>query len=61
MTDKSYLKGKKSFSRSSTEVKAYIAKVEKYKQDAEVVTLREWNDSTKYHQVEVVAYMEKCQ
>jgi len=57
MTDKSNLKGKKSLSRSSAEVKAYIAKVEKAKQDAEVVTLREWYDSTGIHSQEIIDYM----
>ena len=44
-------------SRKSTEVISYIKMVEKAKLDAEVVTLREWYDSTSNHQSEIVDYM----
>ncbi len=48
---------RKMLSRKSPEVLAYIALVEKAKRDAEVVTLREWYDSTDNHQQEIVDYM----
>lgn len=57
MTNEANLKEKKILSRKSPEVKAYIAQVEKAKQDAEVVTLREWYDSTPIHSQEMVDYM----
>ncbi|MUH72713.1 hypothetical protein [Psychrosphaera haliotis] len=50
---------KKVLSRKSTEVVAYIQQVEKAKRDAEVLTLREWFDTTPKHQQEVIDYMEK--
>jgi uncharacterized Fe-S cluster-containing radical SAM superfamily enzyme len=49
---------KKMLSRKSHEVVAYIQMVEKAKLDAEVVTLREWYDSTSNHQLYVIEYME---
>jgi len=48
---------KKMLSRKSPEVIAYIQMVENAKRDAEVVTLREWYDSTPNHRKEVVDYM----
>lgn len=45
-------------SRKSPEVIAYIQLVEKAKRDAEVVTLREWYDSTPNHKQEIIDYME---
>lgn len=49
---------KKMLSRKSPEVIAYIQMVEKAKRDAEVVTLREWYDSTSNHCQEIKDYME---
>lgn len=49
---------KKMLSRKSPEVVAYIQMVEKAKRDAEVVTLREWYDSTSNHSQEITDYME---
>ena len=57
MTSEADLKEKKVLSRKSPEVKAYIAQVEKAKQDAEVVTLREWYDSTPNHNLEIINYI----
>ena len=57
MTDETSLKEKKMLSRKSPEVKAYIAQVEMAKKDAEVVTLREWYDSTSEHKQEVIDYI----
>ena len=54
----SVVDAKKMLSRKSPEVVAYIQMVEKAKLDAEVVTLREWYDTTPKHQQEVVVYME---
>ncbi|MEN8636694.1 hypothetical protein ABFV74_13390 [Pseudoalteromonas distincta] len=48
---------KKMLSRKSPEVIAYIQMVEKAKRDAEVVTLREWYDSTPNHLQEIIDYM----
>lgn len=48
---------KKMLSRKSPEVIAYIQMVEKAKRDAEVITLREWYDSTPNHQQEIIDYM----
>ena len=48
---------KKMLSRKSPEVIEYIQMVEKAKRDAEVVTLREWYDSTPNHQQEIIDYM----
>jgi hypothetical protein len=48
---------KKSLSRKSPEVVAYIQMVEKAKRDAEVITLREWYDSTINHNQEIIDYM----
>lgn len=48
---------KKMLSRKSPEVVEYIQMVEKAKRDAEVVTLREWYDSTPVHQREVIDYI----
>jgi putative IMPACT (imprinted ancient) family translation regulator len=49
---------KKMLSRKSPEVLEYRKMVEKAKRDAEVVTLREWYDSTRNHQQEIIDYME---
>lgn len=49
---------RKMLSRNSPEVIAYIQMVEKVKLDAEVVTLREWYDSTHHHQQEIIDYIE---
>jgi hypothetical protein len=49
---------KNMLSRKSPEVVAYIQMVEKAKLDAEVVTLRDWYDSTTNHQQEIIDYME---
>lgn len=49
---------KKMLSRKSPEVVAYIQMVEKAKRDAEVLTLREWYDSTPNHKQEIIDYME---
>ncbi|WP_200909632.1 hypothetical protein [Pseudoalteromonas porphyrae] len=57
MNDSTVLE-KKMLSRKSPEVVAYIQMVEKAKRDAEVVTLREWYDSTTNHQQEIIDYME---
>lgn len=48
---------RKMLSRKSPEVVAYIQMVEKAKRDAEVVTLREWYDSTQNHSQEVIDYI----
>jgi len=48
---------KKMLSRKSPEVIAYIQMVEKAKLDAEVVTLREWYDTTPDHQQEIIDYI----
>lgn len=48
---------RKELSRKSPEVVAYIQMVERAKRDAEVVTLREWYDTTPTHQQEVIDYM----
>lgn len=48
---------KKMLSRKSPEVVEYIQMVEKAKRDAEVVTLREWYDSTPNHNQEIIDYM----
>lgn len=56
MTNKDNLK-EKILSRKSPEVLAYIAKVDKAKRDAEVVTLREWYDSTEHKPQEIIDYM----
>lgn len=45
--------------RTSAEVLEYKAMVEKAKRDAEVVTLREWYDTTLNHSEEIKAYMEE--
>ncbi|WP_172590097.1 hypothetical protein [Shewanella xiamenensis] len=50
---------KKMISRTSIEVIEYKAMVEKAKRDAEVVTLREWYDTTENHSDEIKAYMDK--
>ena len=50
---------KKTLSRKSPEVLAYLAMVEKAKRDAEVVTLREWYDSTTEHSPEIQEYMKQ--
>lgn len=55
--DKVSNKEKVTLSRKSPEVISYIQMVEKAKRDAEVVTLREWYDSTANHQQEIVDYM----
>jgi len=47
----------KMLSRKSPEVISYIQMVEKAKLDAEVVTLREWYDSTSNHQQEIIDYI----
>ena len=47
----------KMLSRKSPEVIEYIQMVEKSKVDAEVVTLREWYDSTENHGQEILEYM----
>jgi putative IMPACT (imprinted ancient) family translation regulator len=57
MTD-SAVAEQKMLSRKSPEVVAYIQMVEKAKRDAEVVTLREWYDSTPNHKQEIIDYME---
>jgi hypothetical protein len=57
MTD-SAVAEKKMLSRKSPEVVAYIQMVEKAKLDAEVVTLREWYDTTTNHSQEIFDYME---
>lgn len=57
MTDTSVAE-KKMLSRKSPEVVAYIQMVEKAKRDAEVVTLREWYDTTPNHLQEIIDYME---
>ena len=57
MMNDSTLLEKKMLSRKSPEVVAYIQMVEKAKRDAEVVTLREWYDSTSAHQQEIIDYM----
>lgn len=44
---------------SKQEIIDYKAKVVKAKKDAEVVTLREWYDTTPNHSKEIVAYMEQ--
>jgi uncharacterized Fe-S cluster-containing radical SAM superfamily enzyme len=49
---------KRMLSRKSPEVVAYIQMVEIAKRDAEVVTLREWYDSTPNHLQEIIDYME---
>ena len=49
----------KMLSRKSPEVLEYLKKVEKAKRDAEVVTLREWYDSTENHTDEIVTYMKQ--
>lgn len=56
MNDSTVLE-KKMLSRKSPEVSAYIRIVEKAKRDAEVVTLREWYDSTPNHNQEIIDYM----
>jgi hypothetical protein len=48
----------KMLSRKSPEVLKYLKTVEKAKRDAEVVTLREWFDSTEKHQQEILDYIE---
>lgn len=48
---------RKMLSRKSPEVLVYITLVEKAKRDAEVVTLREWYDSTANHRQEIIDYM----
>jgi len=58
MINEDIVKDKKILSRKSPEVLEYIQKVEKAKRDAEVVTLREWYDSTLNHQQEIIDYME---
>ena len=45
-------------SRKSPEVVAYIQMVDKAKRYAEVMTLREWYDSTQSHEQEIIDYME---
>lgn len=50
---------KKMVSRTSIEVIEYKAMVEKAKRDAEVVTLREWFNTTENHSDEIKAYMNK--
>jgi putative IMPACT (imprinted ancient) family translation regulator len=56
MTDSAVVE-KKMLSRKSLEVIAYMQMVEKAKRDAEVLTLREWYDSTANHQQEIIDYM----
>ena len=56
MNDSTVLE-KKMLSRKSPEVITYIQMVEKAKRDAEVVTLREWYDSTPNHQQEIIDYI----
>ena len=56
MNDSTVLE-RKMLSRKSPEVIAYIQMVEKAKRDAEVVTLREWYDTTSDHQQEIIDYM----
>jgi len=48
----------KVLSRKSQEVVTYLQMVENAKRDAEVVTLREWYDTTSNHQQEIVDYTE---
>ena len=48
----------KMVSRKSPEVLEYLKRVEKARRDAEVVTLREWFDSTEKHQQEVIDYID---
>lgn len=43
---------------SKEEVTAYKASVMKAKRDAEVITLREWYDSTPEHSKEIAEYMQ---
>lgn len=49
----------KMLSRKSPEVLDYLKMVEKAKRDAEVVTLREWYDSTENHTEEIATYMQQ--
>jgi putative IMPACT (imprinted ancient) family translation regulator len=49
---------RKMLSRKSPEVVAHMQMVEKAKRDAEVVTLREWYDSTQNQQQVIIDYME---
>ncbi|MFA0268520.1 hypothetical protein AB4490_17220 [Vibrio cyclitrophicus] len=46
-------------SRKSPEVMAKIAEIEVSKRNAEVVTLREWYDSSPVHSPEILAYMKE--
>ena len=56
MTD-SAVTVRRMLSRKSPEVVAYIQMVEKAKRDAEVITLREWYDSTPNHNQAIIDYM----
>ncbi|MFH7565409.1 hypothetical protein [Oceanimonas smirnovii] len=50
---------KKKLSRKSPEVLEKLAEVANAKRNAEVVTLREWYDTTAVHTPEIIEYMEK--
>lgn len=52
-------KSKKSLSIKSPEVLEKLAEIELAKSKAEVVTLREWYDTTLNHSPEIIAYMEQ--
>jgi hypothetical protein len=49
--------GKKLLSRKSAEVLEYIEMVEQAKRDAEVISLREWYDSTHNHSQNIIDYI----
>lgn len=57
MSDK--IESKKSLSAKSPEVLDKLAEVELAKRKAEVVTLREWYDTTLDHSPEIIAYMKQ--
>jgi hypothetical protein len=58
MDDEASVNKPKMLSRKSPEVLEYLKRVEEAKRDAEVVTLREWYDSTEKHQQEILDYIE---
>lgn len=51
------MKESKMLSRKSPEVLEYIEFVEQAKRDAEVLTLREWYETTEQHHDETIEYM----
>lgn len=51
-------KSRKPQSRTTPESVAFIESVEKAKRNAEVITLREWFDSTEKHSQEIFDYIE---